>query len=127
VLALLDEAWALGYCLLPQSVGRLQFHTRLDSRNAVPLRFPRPNDLVSRRIGEALEALAGDYVTLYLSELAHHFFQAGGLAALLAKRSRTPLERRGSHCGAPRYEEAIVHYETALQMLSFKGQTKTTL
>jgi len=69
-----------------------------------------------RQIGEALEKLYHDNVEPLLTELAHHFFQAapGGDAEKAINYAVRAAERSVALLG---YEEAVTHYEHALQAL----------
>ncbi len=72
-----------------------------------------------RRVGEALERLAGDGGGALLSELAHHFFQAapGGdveRAIDYSVRSATRAHELFA------YDESVRHYERALEALELR-------
>jgi hypothetical protein len=77
ILERLDEALAARLIVpVPQNVGRYSFtHTLIQETLyegiATIERLRR-----HRRIGDALEAMAGDHIVPFLPELAHHFFQA---------------------------------------------------
>jgi class 3 adenylate cyclase len=72
--------------------------------------------LLHRKIGERLEALYGEHPGAHTPELAHHFFQAapGGDVDKAIGYALQAAERASSDCA---YEEAIEHYERALQAL----------
>ena len=76
--------------------------------------------LLHRRIGEALEALYGEHVEPHLAELSHHFFQAApGGDVDKALDYATRAGDRALELLA--HEEAVAHYEVALQALALKG------
>jgi class 3 adenylate cyclase len=75
--------------------------------------------LVHRRIGERLEALYADHAGPHMAELAHHFFQAapGGDVDKAIDYAVHAGERAASTAA---YEEAIEHFERALQALDLR-------
>jgi class 3 adenylate cyclase len=75
--------------------------------------------LVHRRVGERLEALYADHSGPHLAALAHHFFQAapGGDVDKAIDYAVRAGERAGSIAA---YEEAIEHFNRALQALDLK-------
>jgi tetratricopeptide (TPR) repeat protein len=76
-----------------------------------------------RRIGEVLEKLYGRMLDPHLAELAYHFFQAapGGDAEKAIHYAVRAAERA---TGLLAYEDAVGHYERALQALELKEQAK---
>ncbi|MGE0683635.1 MAG: AAA family ATPase [Candidatus Binatia bacterium] len=118
VLVLLDEALAARLIVAtPQNAGCYSFTHALIQETLYEGIATSERLGLHRRIGEALEMITGDYVTPHLSELAHHFFQAAqsgrdvdkaiAYATRAAERATTMLA----------YEEALAHYERALQVL----------
>jgi class 3 adenylate cyclase/tetratricopeptide (TPR) repeat protein len=76
--------------------------------------------LLHRRVGEALAELRVGELELHLAELAHHFFQAAGPhAAAPALDYAIRAGRRALALLA--YEEAIHHYQQALQALQLEA------
>ena len=75
--------------------------------------------LIHRRIGERLEEFHGESVGPHLGELAHHFFQAapGGDVDKAIAYAVQAGERAVSTAA---YEEALDHYDRALQALDLK-------
>ena len=75
-----------------------------------------------RQIGEALEHLYHDNVETVLTELAHHFFQAApaGDVEKAVDYAVRAAERSLALLG---YEEAVAHYERALQALDLADPT----
>jgi class 3 adenylate cyclase len=118
VIELLDEALAARVIQeMPESAGRFRFshalvretlHDELNTTRRVRLH---------RKIGETLEALHVDHPEPHLSALAYHFAEgahAGGDVAKAVVYSRRAGERATALLA---HEDAIPHYERALQML----------
>jgi predicted ATPase len=75
-----------------------------------------------RRIGEALEKLYSSKVEGHFSELAYHFFQAA-LGGGDPEKAIDYAIRAAEHATALlAYEEAVQHYERALQALELRPQ-----
>jgi tetratricopeptide (TPR) repeat protein len=113
----LDEALAARLLTaVPGSVGRYSFsHALIRATLYESLSIAQRLHL-HRRIGEALETLAGARPEPWLPELAHHFFQAvpGGTADKAIAYARLAAERATASLA---YEEAAAHYEHVLQLL----------
>jgi tetratricopeptide (TPR) repeat protein len=78
--------------------------------------------LLHRRVGEALAALRVGELDVHLAELAHHFFRAAGpRAAGPALDYAVRAGRRALALLA--YEQAVNHYEQALQALQLAAPT----
>ena len=78
--------------------------------------------LVHRRVGEALAALRVGELDEHLAELAHHFFQAASPGA--AGPALDYAVRAGRRALALlAYEQAVSHYEQALQALQLEAPT----
>jgi predicted ATPase len=73
-----------------------------------------------RQIGEALEHLFGINLEPHLAELAYHFFQAAPGGEV--DKALTYAVQAGERATVLlAYEEAIGHYERALQVLELQG------
>ena len=121
VLELLDEALAARLIVpVPQNLGRYSFTHALIQETLYEGISTTERLSLHRRIGEALEVLAGDYVAPFLSELAHHFFQAARSGSDVDKAIAYATRAAERATAVLAYEEAIPHYERALQMLWFR-------
>jgi class 3 adenylate cyclase/DNA polymerase III delta prime subunit len=106
---------------MPEAPGRYRFshalvretlHDELNTTRRVRLH---------RRIGEALEALHADHLDSQLAALAYHFAEgahAGGDPAKAVEYSTRAGQRATALLA---HEDAIPHYERALQMLDLQG------
>ncbi len=120
-LELLDEALAAWLIIpVPQNLGRYSFTHALIQETLYEGIAATERLNLHRRIGEALEVLVGDHVAPYLSELAHHFFQAARSGGAIAKAISYAARAAEGATVVLAYEEAIIQYERALQLLSFK-------
>ncbi len=104
---------------VPGGSGRLRF-SHILVRDALYLDLPAPRRLrLHRAIAEALEALSARNPDPHLAELAHHYVEAGSLAADKAiEYSERAGDRAASQHG---YEEAARHYTSALRVLETTG------
>ena len=104
---------------VPGTGGRLRF-SHILVRDALYLDLPAPRRLrLHRAIGETLEALYGSNPEPHLSELAHHYLEAGALAA---DKAIEYAERAGDRAASQHgYEEAARHYASALHALETTG------
>jgi DNA-binding SARP family transcriptional activator len=100
---------------VPGASGRLRFSHML-VRDAVYEQLPAPRRMrLHRAVGVALEALYAGNPGPHLSELAHHFLEAGGLAE---EQAIDYASRAGDWAAARHgYEEAARNYERALSVL----------
>lgn len=124
VLALLDEALAARLITLaPQAIGRYSFTHALIQETLYESLATTKRLSLHRQAGEALEAMAGHYPTPFLPELAHHFFQAAqsGRNVDVDKAISYAMRTAEGATALLAYEEAIVQYERAIQLLSFKA------
>jgi DNA-binding winged helix-turn-helix (wHTH) protein/tetratricopeptide (TPR) repeat protein len=126
LLELLDEAVGARILAEPSgAAGRYSFsHTlireTLYEELTMPLRVRW-----HRRVGEILEDLHRTNLDPRLPELAHHFFQAApGGDADRAVRYATRAAERATQLLA--YEEAVAHYERALQALDLSPGDEAT-
>jgi DNA-binding CsgD family transcriptional regulator len=73
------------------------------------------------QVGEAIEAMTAADPEPHLAELAHHFRQAAAAGEAWATRAVTYARRAGDRALATyAYEEAVRHYELALQALDLQ-------
>jgi predicted ATPase len=121
LLDLLDEA--LGARLVQERkserAGTYEFsHALIRQTLYEELSTPR-RVLLHRRIGESLESLYGERAEQHAAELAHHFFHAapGGDVERAIRYAVQAAERSTSLAA---YEEAVAHYERALQALDLR-------
>jgi predicted ATPase len=121
MLEVLDEALAARLIVaVPQSIGRYSFSHALVRETLYEALCTTQRVRLHRRIGEALEHLFGVNLEPHLAELAYHFFQAvpGGEV----DKAITYAVQAGERATALlAYEEAVGHYERALQVLELKG------
>lgn len=121
VLALLDEALTSHLIVpVPQNLGRYSFTHALIQETLYEKISTVDRLRLHRRIGETLEVLAGDSVLPHLSELAHHFFQATQAGGTMDKAIAYATRAAERATAVLAYEEAIIQYEHALQLLSFR-------
>jgi DNA-binding SARP family transcriptional activator len=120
VFELLEEAAAARLVGdVPGASGRLRF-SHILVRDALYEAIPAPRRLrLHRGIGETLEALYAGNPDPHLAELAHHYLQAGSLAAEKAVEYAARSGDRSASQYA--YEEAARHYSSALGMLEMTG------
>lgn len=121
LLVLLDEALAARLItLVPHRIGYYSFSHALIRDTLYEELTTHQRFNAHRAIGEAFEALAEAHQESFLTELAHHFFQAAPGGAV--EKAMTYAQRAAERATATlAYEEAAVHYEHALQLLPMKG------
>ena len=115
---LLDEAVRAGGVIdeVSNIMGRYSFSHALVRETLYEELSTNRRVRLHRRVGEALEDLFPTDPGPYLSELAHHFFEASiGGAEHKAIDYALKAGRRAIDQFA--YEEAVVHFERALQLL----------
>jgi tetratricopeptide (TPR) repeat protein len=125
-LELLDEALTARLLVpVPQNLGRYSFTHALIQETLYEGIATAERLTLHRRIGESLEVRGSDSVASHLSELAHHFFQAAQSGREIDKA--IVYATRAAECATAMlaYEEAIPHYERALQMLSLNDPDET--
>ena len=121
LLAVLDEAVAAHLLMVvPQGVGRYIFsHALIRETLYEMLSTPRRVRL-HRQIGETLERVFRMDLEHHLAELAYHFFQAAPGGDV--DKAITYTVQAGERATALlAYEEAVGHYEHALQLLELTG------
>jgi class 3 adenylate cyclase len=120
LLDLLDEALAARLVHEREgSAGTYEFtHALIRQTLYEELSTPR-RVLLHRRIGEALESLCGDSPGPHLAELAYHFFQAAP-GGNVEKAIDYALQAGQRATTVAAYEEAVSHYERALQALELQ-------
>jgi DNA-binding CsgD family transcriptional regulator/tetratricopeptide (TPR) repeat protein len=104
----------------PPIAGRYRFVHAL-VRESLYEELPSTRRLrLHRQVGEALEAISGPANEARLAELAHHFYLAapGGVAEPAARYCRMAGEQAARMLA---YEEAVQHFERALQALEMTG------
>jgi DNA-binding SARP family transcriptional activator len=104
---------------VPGAGARLRF-THILVRDTLYEDVPAPRRLrLHRAIGETLEALYGRDLDPHLAELAHHYLQAGSIAA---EKAIEYAERAGDRAASQHgYEEAGRHYSSALRVIETTG------
>jgi tetratricopeptide (TPR) repeat protein len=108
---LLDEQDALGHYRFSHALVRETLYGELSTARRVRLH---------RQVAEAIETLQAARLSRYLGELAHHYFEAaaGGDVEKGIHYAVAAGEAALANLG---YEEAISHYERALQLLDMRG------
>ena len=117
VLALLEEAAAARVIEeLPQAVGRYQFSHVL-IRETLYDELPATRRVrLHQRIAETMEELYKDNLEPHLERLAYHFLESAKTGDV--DKAVLYAERAGASADALfAYEEAVSHYEMALQIL----------
>ncbi|HEV2130646.1 MAG TPA: AAA family ATPase, partial [Longimicrobiaceae bacterium] len=117
LLELLAEAEAARVVTdVPGALGRFRFAHALMRETLYEDLTPSLRVQLHRRVGEGLEALYEANPEPYLAELAHHFYRAapGGDRAKAINYAVLAAERATRLLA---YEEAVRHYEMALQLL----------
>ena len=128
LLKILNEAVAARFVVAdPRSVGRYSFSHALVRETLSAALSADQRVQLHRRIGEVLEHLASGNPELHpstssgqaLAELASHFFQAAPGGDI--DKAIYYAVRAGEHATTLfAYEEAVAHYERALQLLDLK-------
>ncbi|MCH8921233.1 MAG: tetratricopeptide repeat protein, partial [Chloroflexi bacterium] len=105
---------------VPRAVGRYSFTHALIRETLYEELTTNRRVGLHRQIGEVLEGLYEANPEPHLTELAHHFFQAaqGGDVDKAIDYATRAAERASDLLA---YEEAVRHYELALQALELKG------
>jgi DNA-binding SARP family transcriptional activator len=120
LLELLEEAAAARLIGdVPGAGARLRF-SHILVRDTLYEGLPAPRRLrLHRAVGETLETLYRRDPDPHLAELAHHYLQAGSLAA---EKAIEYAERAGDRTASQHaYEEAARHYSSALRVLETTG------
>ena len=78
-----------------------------------------------RRVGEALESLYAAHLVPHLTKLAHHFFFAVHVGGDVNKAIEYTTQAGARATALLAYEEAVRHYERALQLLELQGADAT--
>jgi tetratricopeptide (TPR) repeat protein len=123
VLAALGEAATAGIvAALPSTLRRYSFAHEL-VRETLYDDLPSARRLeLHRRVGRVLESAYGDDLDPHLAEIARHLYLAAPLGN--AGQALDYLIRAGDRARALlAYEEAIVHYRQALELLPIVGET----
>src|SRR5262245_9876649 len=124
LLEILDEAVdARLLTAIPHNIGRYSFSHALVRETLYESLSLGHCVRLHAQIGEVLEDLSGAYPDLYLTELARRFFlaaQYGGNVDKAIDYARRAGERAGTLLA---YEEAVGHYERALQILEYTPDT----
>ena len=117
----LDEAIAAGVLSeLPQRSGAFMFAHPLTREILYGELTTARRIRMHRQVGEALEALAGNNQDAYISQLAHHFFEASWGRGDVDK-AVTYSRRAGDRALALfAYEDATEHYRRALEALALQ-------
>jgi predicted ATPase len=122
LLARLDEAVAARLLIVvPQGVGRYVFSHALIRETLYQMLSTTQRVRLHRQVGEVLEHLYGAHLEPHLAELAYHFFLAapgGEVDKAITYAVQAGGERATTLLA---YEEAVGHYERALQVLELKG------
>jgi predicted ATPase len=121
LLELLEEAVAARVIEeLPQTVGRYQFTHALIRATLYDELTATRRARLHHRIGEVIEELYRANLEPHLAKLAYHFFEADGRDA--ADKATTYAASAGGRAlSLLAYEEAVHHYERALQTLERRG------
>ena len=112
----LDEAAEAGLVgAVPEATGRLRF-SHILVRDALYEELPAPRRLrLHRTVADALEAIYAGNLEPHLTELAHHYREAG---PSVADKAIGYAQRAGDRSAAQYgYEEAAQYYASALDML----------
>ena len=117
VLEMLEEAVAARVIEeVPQAMGRYQFTHALIQATLYDEMATVRRVRLHRRVGEVLEEVYGTNLDPYLAQLAHHFGMAGQSGDV--EKAITYATRAGARASSLlAYEEAVHHYERALQAL----------
>ena len=120
LLELLDEAAAARVIEeLPQAVGRYQFSHVLIRETLYDELPATRRARLHRRIAEAMEELYRDHLDPHLDRLAYHFLESAKGGEV--DKAVFYAERAGASADALfAYEEAVSHYQMALQILEQK-------
>lgn len=120
LMGLIDEAASAGIIEGRASLlGRYGFCHSLIRRVVYDHLTPLRRIELHRRLGEVLEVLYGPARDEHLAELAHHYFEAslGGNTDRAIDYATRAAERALARVA---YEEAVTHYERALQALDMR-------
>ncbi len=117
VLEMLEEAVAARVIEeVPQAMGRYQFTHALIQATLYDEMATVRRVRLHRRVGEVLEEAYRTNLDPYLAQLAHHFGMAGQSGHV--EKAITYAARAGARASSLlAYEEAVYHYERALQAL----------
>jgi predicted ATPase len=122
LLELLEEAVAARVIEeLPQTVGRYQFTHALIRATLYDELTATRRARLHHRIGEVIEELCRANLEPHLAKLAYHFFEADGRDAA-DKATAYAASAGGRALSLLAYEEAVHHYESALQTLERQCQ-----
>ncbi|MBI3802016.1 MAG: AAA family ATPase [Deltaproteobacteria bacterium] len=121
VLAVLDEAiTARLIATLPSSIGRYIFSHALIREALYESLSTVERVQLHAQVGTALEHLYGADAGIHLADLAHHYFE-GARGGEHVDKAIAYATRAGEHALATlAYEEAVIQYERALQLLDLK-------
>ena len=101
---------------VPHAMGRYQFTHALIQATLYDEMATVRRVRLHRRVGEVLEEVYGTELNPYLAQLAHHFGMAGQSGHV--EKAITYAARAGARASSLlAYEEAVYHYEKALQAL----------
>lgn len=119
-LEVLDEAVTTRLvAAVPNSAGLYSFSHALIRETLYEALSAAQRTRLHRQVGEALEAIHNADLEPYLAELAFHFFQAAPTG--VAQKAVAYAQRAGERAmRLLAYEEAVSHYERALQVLALQ-------
>lgn len=126
LLEVLEEAMASRLISeVPSSIGRFRFSHALIRETLYEELSTARRVRLHRRVGETLERLHAANLAPHLPELAHHFFEAAA-SGEVDKAIDYALRAGERASGMLGYEEAVEHYDRAMQALELRGADDST-